>query len=107
MQVNSINGDVHFNMHVILLWTMHNLLAYGTIVKCVVKGYQGCPICRPNIVTWKSQALQKNVYCAQHKKGLPMEHAFWRATTSFDGVQEDGVPPQRMTFDEIHNAVVA
>jgi hypothetical protein len=106
MQVNSINGDVHFNMHVILLWTMHDLLAYGTIARCVMKGYQGCPICGPNIVTWKSQALQKNVYCAQHKKWLPMEHAFWQATTSFDGVCEDGVPPQRMTFDEIHNVVV-
>jgi hypothetical protein len=107
MQVNSINGDVHCNMHVILLWTMQDMPAYGTIVRCVVKGYKKCPICGPNIATWRSQALLKNVYCAQHKKWLPMEHAFQRATTSFDGVQEDGVPPQRMTFDEIHNAVVA
>jgi hypothetical protein len=38
---------------------------------------------------------------------MPMEHAFQQATTSFDGVQEDGVPPQRMTFDEIHSVVVA
>jgi hypothetical protein len=107
MQVNSINGDVHLNMHVILLWTMHDMLAYGTIARCVVKGYQTCSICGPNIATWRSQALLKNVYCAQPKKWLPMEHAFQRATTSFDGVQEDGVPPQRMTFDEIHNAGVA
>jgi hypothetical protein len=48
------NGDVHFNMCVILLWTMHNLLAYGTVVGCAMKGYQGCPICRPNTVTQKS-----------------------------------------------------
>jgi hypothetical protein len=64
------NGDVHFNMHAILLWTMHDLLAYGTVVGCAVKGYQGCPICGPNTVTQRSRALRKNVYCAQHKKWL-------------------------------------
>ncbi len=94
-------------MHVILLWTMHNLLAYGIVVGCMVKRYQRCPICGPNTVTQRSQALQKNVYCAQQRKWLPMEHAFQQATTSFDGVQEDGVPPQRMTFDEIHSVAVA
>jgi hypothetical protein len=36
-----------------------------------------------------------------------MEHAFQQDTTSFDGVHEDGLAPQRMTFDEIHSAVEA
>jgi hypothetical protein len=40
-------------------------------------------------------------------KRVSMEHVFQQATTSFDGVREDGVPPQRMTFDEIHSVVVA
>jgi hypothetical protein len=33
------NGDVHFNMRAILLWIMHNLLAYGIVIRCVVKGF--------------------------------------------------------------------
>jgi len=91
----------------ILLWTMHNLLAYGIVVGCAIKGFQGCPICGPSAVTQRSQTLRKNVYGAQQRKWLPMEHVFQQATTSFDGVREDGVPPQRMTFDEIHSVVVA
>ncbi len=66
-------------MRVILLWTMHNLLAYGIVAGCVVKGYQGCPICRPNTMTRRSQVLWKNVYCAQKRKWLPMEHVFEQA----------------------------
>ncbi len=85
---------------------MHNLLTYGIIAGCAVKGYQGCPICRPNVVTQRSQTLRKNAYGAQQKKWLPREHVFQQATTSFDRVQKDGVPQERMTFDEIHNVVV-
>jgi hypothetical protein len=48
------NGDVHFNMHAILLWIMHDLLAYGTVVGCAMKGYQGRPICKPNTMTQRS-----------------------------------------------------
>ncbi len=35
---SQFNGDVHFNMRVILLWTMHNLLTYGIVAGCAVKG---------------------------------------------------------------------
>jgi hypothetical protein len=37
--VAAFNGQTHFNMHVMLMWTMHDLLAYGIIAGCATKGY--------------------------------------------------------------------
>ncbi len=85
---------------------MHNLLAYGIVARCAVKRYKDVQFANPTQWTHRSQTLRKNAYGAQQKKWLPMEHVFQQATTSFDGVQKDGVPQQRMTFDDIHNVVV-
>lgn len=92
--VNPFNGQTHFNMCAMLMWTMHNLSTYGIVARCVTKGYRGCPCCGANTITRRSQVLQKNVYCSQHKKWLPMEHVYWHNTFSFDGVQEHGMAPQ-------------
>jgi hypothetical protein len=58
------NCETHFNLRAILMWTMHDLLAYGLVVGCITKRYQGCPCCGLLIMTHKSQALWKNVYCS-------------------------------------------
>jgi hypothetical protein len=103
----AFNGQTHFNMSVILMWTMHDLPAYGTIARCATKGYQGCPCCGPNTTTRRLHVLHKNVYCSQHKKWLPMDHPHRHDTSSFEGIWEEGEAPRRMTTNEIYNVVVA
>jgi hypothetical protein len=49
--------------------------------------------------------LKKNVYYSQHNKWLPMDHPYRCDTSSFEGVQEVGVAPNKMTMDKIYNAV--
>ena len=34
-----------FNMKAMLLWTIHDIPAYGIVAGYVTKGYKGCPIC--------------------------------------------------------------
>jgi hypothetical protein len=39
----TFNGEAKFNMQAILLWTIHDLQTYGTIVKAYHKGILGMP----------------------------------------------------------------
>jgi hypothetical protein len=38
-------GQQHFSLRVILMWMIHDFLAYGLVVGCVHQGYKACPIC--------------------------------------------------------------
>jgi hypothetical protein len=58
------------------MWTIHDLLAYGTIAGLVTKGYQGCPICSTHTISRKPKVMRKNVYTCQHRRWLPMDHEF-------------------------------
>jgi hypothetical protein len=97
MQVNSINGDVHFNMHVILLWTTHDLLAYGIIVGCrnpsfgfatKAKGLQRCgPGKRPGITSYTPGSVRK---CEGENPHTP------KATPTLG----DGIPMESQNFRE-------
>jgi hypothetical protein len=37
------NGESTFKFRAIFLWMIHDLPAYGIVVGCITKGYQGCP----------------------------------------------------------------
>ncbi len=55
-------GKQSFKLQGILMWTIHDFPAYGLIAGCVTKGYKGCPICGPAIVTQYSKHMKKMVY---------------------------------------------
>jgi hypothetical protein len=57
----------------------------------------------PNTTTPRSWVLHKNVYYTQHVKWPPMDHPYHHDTSSFEGIQEEGETPKRMTIDEIFN----
>jgi hypothetical protein len=37
--VVAFNRQTHFNLHAILMWTMHDLPTYGIVAGCATKGY--------------------------------------------------------------------
>lgn len=45
-----------------LMWTIHDYLAYGLVDGCVHQGYKAYPICRPNLTSHHSLELGKIVY---------------------------------------------
>jgi hypothetical protein len=97
------NGQTQFNMCAMLMWTMHDLPTYGTLVGFATKGYQRYQCCGAKTMTRRSWALGNNVHCwTQHRKWLPMEHAYCHKTLSFDGVHEEGMTLQWMIVEEIY-----
>ncbi len=55
-------GQRHFTLRVILMWMIHDFLAYGLVVGCVHQGYKAYPICGPNLTSWHSLELGEVVY---------------------------------------------
>lgn len=47
--VRKLEGHRMFTLRPILMWSIHDLLAYGLFFGHVNKGYKGCPTCGPNI----------------------------------------------------------
>jgi len=105
--VDQFNGTGQFTMRAILMWNMHDLLAYGIVTGLITKGYWGCPCCGANTMFKRSRALHKNVYCSQHRRWLPMGHPFQHNVTTFDGEEEQGNPPTKMSVDDIYTTEMA
>jgi hypothetical protein len=60
------NGQRHFTLRAILMWTIHDFLAYGLVVGCVHQGYKACPICGLDLTTCHSMEVGKVVYEGSH-----------------------------------------
>jgi len=88
-----------FTLRGILLWTIHDYLGYGLIFGCATKGYQGCPMCGPNIDSRFSKSLRKNIFQG-HRPYLPIEHPFRYITKAFNGKQEHCSRPSRVSSVE-------
>ena len=95
------NGSTRFDMKAILLWTIHDFPAYGVVAGCVTKGYRGCPVCGKNTVSRRSLSLRKNVYDAQHRCFLPLDHPWRAARAEFENTVEFRGPPSRMSAADI------
>ena len=79
-------GRAHFNMRVVLMWTLHDFPAYGLLSGLTTGGFKVCHVCGPATVSRRSKILCKNVYCNQHRRYLPADHYFGGADAAFDGV---------------------
>ena len=65
-------GSREFIMKAILLWTIHDFLAYGIVVGCVTKGYRACPVCGPHTSSRRSRALHKTFMMINTGSGFQM-----------------------------------
>ena len=92
-------GSQYFNFCAILIWTIHDFLAYGIISGLVMKGYLGCFVCGPGIKSRRSAILAKNVWDCMHWRYLSVGHVWWTEEFAdlFNGEVEHGLPPTRIT----------
>lgn len=98
--VSRPQGLGSFTLRGLLMWTIHDYPAYGLISGCATKGYQGCPMCGPNVESRYSKTLRKNLF-AGHRRYLRANHPYRRLRTWFNGMTELRNAPKRVTADEI------
>ncbi len=78
-----------FTMKVVLMWTIHDFLAYGIVYGCQHQGYKACPSCGTNIISWWSKKLGKLI-CQGNQKWLWKNHPYRTHPNAkhFDGKEE-------------------
>jgi hypothetical protein len=94
--VSAMEGRQRFSLKAILMWCIHDFLAYGLASGQVTKGYKGCLECDPYVTTRRSLALGKNVYL-RHRRYLNRGHPYRKQKRPFDGKEEVRSPPRPLT----------
>lgn len=63
-------------MHVALLWTVNDFLAYGDVSGWCMKGYKACPIYNDDITLYR---IRIKIYFTGHWHFLPDDHRWKRS----------------------------
>ncbi|XP_060672435.1 uncharacterized protein LOC132803435 [Ziziphus jujuba] len=79
-----ISKKERFTMHAVVLWTIHDFPAYGTLSGRSTKGYKVCQTCNEHT---SSQALRSKICYMGHRRYLSINHA-WRNNRQYDGKPE-------------------
>ncbi|CAN6676733.1 unnamed protein product [Malus baccata var. baccata] len=85
-----------FKLHATLLWTINDFPAYGNLSGWSTRGEKACPCCNTNTRSrWLTYGRK---YCyTGHRRFLPTSHKFRRDKVSFDGTQEWGRAPKKIS----------
>lgn len=76
-------GEAIFTLCAIILWCIHNFLAYAMMGGTSNKGYYVCLVCKPNTPSRFAKHLSKVVYGGSHRRWLPQNHPFRRDMSVF------------------------
>jgi hypothetical protein len=75
VDVSAKVGKQTFKIRGILMWTIHDFLAYGLVARCDTKGYKGCPICGLDTIAQYSKHMKNMVYTG-HRCQLGCTHLY-------------------------------
>nr|XP_027086532.1 uncharacterized protein LOC113708268 [Coffea arabica] len=90
----------NFQMHAALLWTISDFPGYANLSGWSTKGYLACPVCHKHTVSHHLRHGSKQCYMG-HRRFLEKEHPYRKDKRHFDGKEEHGVAPPRLTGDMI------
>lgn len=93
-----------FNLHAVVLWTINDYPALGTLCGCPYSGFRGCVVCRERTDCIRLPKTKKQSY-AGHRRYLPYNHAFRYQRNAFNGEQEFRPAPEIKNGEEIYNEV--
>ncbi|GJY19766.1 retrovirus-related pol polyprotein from transposon TNT 1-94 [Tanacetum coccineum] len=94
----------NFNLRAIVLWTINDYPALGTLCGCPYSGFKGCVVCGKDTNCVRLSASSKQSYVG-HKRYLPYNHPFRKQKKAFNGQQEFLQAPIPMTGEQIYNEV--
>ncbi|KAK9049303.1 hypothetical protein SSX86_031729 [Deinandra increscens subsp. villosa] len=93
-----------FTLRAVVLWTINDYPALGTLCGCPYSGFKGCVVCRKKTHCIRLPNSKKQSY-AGHRRYLPYEHPFRRQTMAFNGQEELEIAKEPMNGEEIYNEV--
>ncbi|KAK9073133.1 hypothetical protein SSX86_007456 [Deinandra increscens subsp. villosa] len=93
-----------FTLRAVVLWTINDYPALGTLCGCPYSGFRGCVVCREETKCIRLPFSAKQCYAGQ-RRYLPYTHAFRKQTEAFNGKQELEVAADPMTGEQIYNEV--
>ncbi|GJV53862.1 putative transposon, En/Spm-like protein [Tanacetum coccineum] len=94
----------NFNLCVIVLWTINDYLAFGTLCGYPYSGFKGCVVCGKDTNCVRLSASSKQSYVG-HRRYLPYNHPFRKQKKAFNGQQEFLLAPNPMTEEQIYNKI--
>ena len=94
----------NFNLRAVVLWTINDYPALGTLCGCPCSGFKGCVVCGKDTNCVRLSASSKQSYVG-HRRYLPYNHPFRKQKKAFNGQQESRLPPNPMTGEQIYNEV--
>ncbi|XP_062073833.1 uncharacterized protein LOC133778034 [Humulus lupulus] len=94
----------NFILRGVLLWTINDFPAYGSLSGCFVKGYKGCPICGEQTSATRLEHCRKMCYMG-HRRFLPEKHYYRKQKLAFNGEQELREAPTPMTGEAIYEEI--
>nr|XP_027096067.1 uncharacterized protein LOC113715963 [Coffea arabica] len=86
----------NFQMHAALLWTISDFPGYANLSGWSTKGYLACLVCHKHTVSHHLRHGSKQCYMG-HRRFLENEHPYRKDKRHFDGKEEHGVAPPRLT----------
>uniref|UniRef100_A0A0A9VDU2 Uncharacterized protein n=1 Tax=Arundo donax TaxID=35708 RepID=A0A0A9VDU2_ARUDO len=97
----------NFNMRAVLLWTIHDFLAYGMVACWSTHGKLACPYCGGDSKSFNLKHGGKPCWFDYHRRFLPCNHSFRKSIKCFRANKRefDG-PPRQLTGDEIYEQLL-
>ncbi|GJU04996.1 putative transposase-associated domain-containing protein [Tanacetum coccineum] len=77
----------NFNLRAVVLWTINDYPALGTLCGCPYSGFKGCVVCGKDTNCVRLSASSKQSYVG-HRRYLPYNHSFRKQKKAFNGQQE-------------------
>ena len=93
-----------FKLRVVVLWTINDYPALGTLCGCPYSGFKGCVVCRKDTHYVILFASSKQIY-AGHRRYLPYNHVFRKQKAAFNGKEDFQHAPTPLTGEQIYNEV--
>ncbi|KAG7533210.1 Transposon En/Spm-like [Arabidopsis thaliana x Arabidopsis arenosa] len=90
----------NFTLKAMLLWSISDYPALGTLAGCKVKGKQACNVCGKDTPFKWLKFSRKHVYLSNRKRLSPGHH-YRRRRGWFDNTIEEGTPSRIQTGEEI------
>ncbi|GLT25938.1 hypothetical protein SLA2020_010360 [Shorea laevis] len=90
----------NFQLHAALLWTISDLPALGILSRYSTKGNLACPIWNKDTCSIRLANGGKQCFMG-HWCYLPINHQRRKDKDSFDGTEEQGLPPMSYSGDDI------
>ncbi|GJR87240.1 hypothetical protein Tco_0211251 [Tanacetum coccineum] len=94
----------NFNLLAVMLWTINDYPALGTLCGCSYSGFKGCVVCGKDTNCVRLSALSKQSYVG-HRRYLQYNHPFRKQKKAFNGQHEFLQAPILMTGEQIYNEI--